>query len=60
MNSSRALRYALDEIEKLDINLIAPQHGSLIDSEVDFITIMNQLKSLDNIGFDNFIKGESK
>lgn len=60
MNSSKALRYALDEIEKLDINLIAPQHGSLIDTEVDFITIMNQLRSLENIGFDNFIKGESK
>lgn len=60
MNSSKALRYALDEIEKLDLNLIAPQHGSLIDKEVDFITIMNQLRSLEHIGFDNFIKGEGK
>jgi flavorubredoxin len=60
MNSSKALRYALDEIEKLDLNLIAPQHGSLIDKEVDFITIMNQLRALEHIGFDNFIKGEAK
>lgn len=60
MNSSKALRYALEQIENFDINLIAPQHGSLIDLEVDFKTIMNQLKSLENIGFDSFINGENR
>lgn len=60
MNSSKSLRYALDQIENLDINLIAPQHGSLIDLEVDFNTIMNQLKSLEDVGFDSFMNGDNR
>lgn len=60
MNSSKALRYALDQIGKLDIELIAPQHGSLIDLEMDYNTIVRHLRSLEEIGFDNFISGVGK
>lgn len=60
MTSPKALRYALDEIEKLDINLIAPQHGSLIDIEIDFNTIMNLLRALENVGIDHFLSGKSR
>lgn len=55
MNSSKSLRYALDQIKKLDINLIAPQHGSLITTDSDYNTIIKHLYSLDNVGFDSFV-----
>ncbi len=60
MSSTKALRYALDKVLELDTKLIAPQHGSIIDSEKDKHTIINYLKSIDNIGFDYFLKGEAK
>jgi len=56
MNSAASLRYALEQIENIDAVLIAPQHGSLIDLEIDRKTIIKQLKSIDNIGFDYFIQ----
>lgn len=58
MTSSKALRYALEQIEKQDVALIAPQHGSLIESEIDRIAVIKHLKSLENIGFDYFLQGE--
>lgn len=55
MNSARALNYALDKIEAIDIKLIAPQHGSLIDEKEKKI-IIKHLRTLKNIGFDYFIQ----
>jgi len=56
MNSSKALRYALEQIEKIDTSLIAPQHGSLIDLDIDRKTIIRNLKAQENIGFDYFLQ----
>lgn len=56
MNSSKSLRYALEQIENAGAVLIAPQHGSLIDSERDLKTIIKDLKSLENVGFDYFLE----
>ena len=56
MTSAKALRYALEQIEKLDIDLIAPQHGSLIESEIDRKVVIKHLKSLEDIGFDYFLQ----
>lgn len=57
MTSSKALRYALERIEKLDVNLMAPQHGSLIDSKVNSSIVINVLKSLEDVGIDYFLRG---
>lgn len=60
MNSTRALHYALDRISALDVSLIAPQHGGILDSKVAQTVVISKLKSLKNIGFDYFLKGEGK
>lgn len=57
MNSAESLRYALEQIEKLDPFLVAPQHGSLIDSKEELIMIINKLKNEKHIGFDYFLQG---
>jgi len=56
MPSIKALRYALSRIEKLDITLIAPQHGSILDTEISREVAIQRLKSLDNVGFDCFFE----
>jgi len=58
MTSSKALHYALEQIEKLDIAMIAPQHGSLIESELDRKAVIKHLKSLEDIGFDYFLQDQ--
>ncbi|MCL1848658.1 MAG: MBL fold metallo-hydrolase [Clostridiales bacterium] len=56
MTSTKALRYALSQIEKLDISLIAPQHGSLLYTpEIQSIAI-KRLQALEGIGIDHFIR----
>lgn len=60
MNSAASLRYALDRIEELDIELVAPQHGSLIYKANDRHAIIKALRSLEHVGFDYFIEKEKK
>lgn len=52
MTSNNALRYALLEIDKLDIERVAPQHGSIIEGKNDIKLIINQLMHMDDIGID--------
>lgn len=54
MNSAKALRYALEQVEKIKPTLVAPQHGSLIDLQTDLSTIIKLLKEQELIGFDYF------
>jgi flavorubredoxin len=56
MTSAKALGYALEQIEKLDIELIAPQHGSLIKSKQDCKIIIDQLKRLQPVGIDFYFQ----
>lgn len=60
MTSAKALYYALEQIEKLDIALVAPQHGSLIASENDRQTVIRQLKKLQNVGIDFYFQELAK
>ncbi len=55
MTSNRAFSNALDTIEKLDIDRIAPQHGSIINTRQDVNTIFKHLRKLDNIGIDSLL-----
>lgn len=60
MTSNRALTNALDIIESLDINMIAPQHGSIIDNIEDIKTVTHHLRTLKNVGIDHVLLGDTK
>ena len=57
MPSSNALKHAIECIEKLDISIIAPQHGSIHDSATSRRIAMKRLKSLDKVGFEYLNEG---
>jgi flavorubredoxin len=57
MTSVKALRYALDRIEELDIALIAPQHGSILDTPLKQKAAISHLQALTRVGFECFIEG---
>lgn len=58
MPSKKALDYALERIEELDVSLIAPQHGSLLDTPEAQEIVIKGLKELPDIGIDYFLKEE--
>ncbi|MGM0379822.1 MAG: MBL fold metallo-hydrolase [Bacillota bacterium] len=53
MPSKKALSYALKQIEDLPINVIAPQHGSIINDSKTIDFVIEKLKETENIGIDN-------
>lgn len=55
MTSQKALRYALDQIKNLDIDLIVPQHGSLIKGKESIQYIVDKLYNLEDIGIDGVL-----
>ena len=56
MPSKKALNYALDKIVELDSDIIAPQHGSIIERKEDQNIIIEKLKNLKSIGIDAFLE----
>ena len=52
MPSTKALRRAMDVIGALDIEIIAPQHGSVIRGERDVRFLIESLASLPAVGID--------
>ncbi|MBN2438159.1 MAG: MBL fold metallo-hydrolase [Deltaproteobacteria bacterium] len=54
MPSEKALRHAMDVIKKLDIEMIAPQHGSIFNKKKDIDFIIKKLGSLQGVGIDAF------
>lgn len=52
MTSSKALKHSLDKIKSMDIERIAPQHGSIIEGKKNINMIIDYLYSLDDIGID--------
>ena len=58
MTSTKALRYALSQIQKLDISLIAPQHGSILHNPLSCKIVTDRLMSLTGVGIDSFLEGE--
>ncbi len=59
MTSKRALIYALEKIEELDISLIAPQHGSILHTSAARKAAIAHLKALTNVGIDYFLEEEN-
>lgn len=52
MTSYSALKYALDQVRELDVELIAPQHGSLIKGKDNVRIILDKIYSIKDIGVD--------
>ena len=60
MPTSKSLRHALNLIEKLDISLIAPQHGIIFHTPASIRVIIKRLKELENVGIDAICNGNDK
>lgn len=60
MPCNRALSNALDIIEKLDVEIIASQHGSIICTKKDMKTVTRHLRLIKNVGIDFLLGEESK
>ena len=60
MNSAASLRSALEQVEAREVALLAPQHGSLIDSPEQMKLITQHLKGLEHGGFDYYIHKKSQ
>lgn len=56
MPSTKALKYAIKMIENLDISLIAPQHGSILHTPESRKAVIKQLKSMDSVGIEYYLK----
>lgn len=54
MTSTAALRFALQQIEHLPIQRIAPQHGSVIDRDDDLRVVMERLRGLQQVGINRY------
>lgn len=52
MPSNKALSFSLDLIESLDIEIVAPQHGSIITNKTDVKAVVRYLRSIENVGID--------
>ena len=60
MPSKHALDYALDRIEAREVSLIAPQHGSILDTEISREIVIAHLRQLGAVGIDHFLKEEGR
>ena len=56
MTSTKALHFALKQVEGLDISMIAPQHGSIFPTPETCEFIIHRLKSFDRVGIDDFLE----
>jgi flavorubredoxin len=54
MPSEKALRYAMGVIGNLDIEIIAPQHGSIFNKKRDIHFLIEKLGALTGVGIDAF------
>lgn len=54
MPSEKAVRCAMEAIGKLDIELIAPQHGSIFKKKSDIKFLIEKLCDLKGVGIDAF------
>jgi len=60
MTSTKALRYALKQIEGLDISVIASQHGALLNTPMAQKIVKKRLNALDGVGIDQFFEEEGE
>jgi flavorubredoxin len=56
MPCEKALRHAIRKIKELNIDMIAPQHGSVINRQRDIRFITDKLESLSGVGIDALVQ----
>jgi len=56
MPSEKALENAMNVIGSLDIEMIAPQHGSIFSKKKDINFLIERLRTLKGVGIDGIIK----
>jgi len=56
MPCNQALRYAMGKIRDIDMEKVAPQHGSILTHRRDIYFIIEQLEGLDGVGIDGVIQ----
>ena len=56
MTSRSALKNALNVIKKIDFEIIAPQHGSVVTEPGDIKTLFEKLTNLEDVGIDRILK----
>jgi len=56
MTSTKALKFALKQVEELDIAMIAPQHGSIFSTPESCKVVIDRLKSFARVGIDDFLE----
>ncbi|MFA6413011.1 MAG: MBL fold metallo-hydrolase [Syntrophales bacterium] len=52
--SEKSLRYAMDVIGNLEVEILAPQHGSIFKKKKDINFIIKKLRTLKSVGIDSF------
>jgi flavorubredoxin len=57
MTSERSLRYALEVISSIPFDIIAPQHGSIINDFKSAVLVIKALSQLKDVGIDASLKG---
>jgi len=58
MPCEKALRHAIGKIKALDVDRIAPQHGSILNNPPDIHHIADTLESLKGVGIDGVVPGQ--
>lgn len=56
MTSNDALRFALKQISELDIEMVAPQHGSILKGKETIQFVIRKLIEVEDIGIDGLMK----
>ncbi len=56
MPTKRAVSYALDRFEELEVETVAPQHGSVIRGESNVKAVMHILRGVEGVGIDRYLK----
>lgn len=57
MPCEKALRHAIRKIKELDMDVIAPQHGSVLNRKRDIHFMADTLESLSGVGIDGVVQG---
>lgn len=56
MPCGKALRHAIRQIRQLDVDIIAPQHGSVLNRKRDIRFVADTLESLNGVGIDAIVQ----
>ncbi|MCF8145753.1 MAG: hypothetical protein K9N21_17725 [Deltaproteobacteria bacterium] len=56
MPCEKALRHAVRKIKELDMEIIAPQHGSVLNQKQDIRLVADALESLKGVGIDGLVQ----